>query len=165
MALDKLVDSTQLDADLTTVANAIRTKGGTSAQLAFPSGFASAIAAIPSGGGGSGKNAQIDSGLTRTNSTSYTDMGFEITVAKAGTYHVYWTGYRSSTSGTSGAQVYINGDAYDDVVTTFDGTYTNWQQGHLSSVTLAQGDKVTIRARARNTSYYMYIKDLCIFEA
>ena len=29
MAVDKLVDSTQLDADLTSVANAIRTKGGT----------------------------------------------------------------------------------------------------------------------------------------
>lgn len=51
MALDKLVDSTQLDADLTSVANAIRTKGGTSASLAFPADFVSAIAAIPSGGG------------------------------------------------------------------------------------------------------------------
>lgn len=52
MAVDKLVDSTQLDADLTTVANAIRTKGGTSADLAFPAGFVSAVQAIPSGGGG-----------------------------------------------------------------------------------------------------------------
>lgn len=51
MSVDKLVDSTQLDADLTSVANAIRTKGGTSAQLAFPSGFVSAINAIPTGGG------------------------------------------------------------------------------------------------------------------
>lgn len=53
MALDKLVDSTQLDTDLTSVANAIRTKGGTSASLAFPADFVSAIAAIPSGGGAS----------------------------------------------------------------------------------------------------------------
>ena len=52
MAVDKLVDSTQLDSDLTSVANAIRTKGGTSAQLSFPSGFVSAIEAIPTGGGG-----------------------------------------------------------------------------------------------------------------
>lgn len=37
--------------DLTSVANAIRTKGGTSAQLAFPAGFVSAIEAIPTGGG------------------------------------------------------------------------------------------------------------------
>lgn len=50
MAVDKLVDSTQLDSDLTSVANAIRTKGGTSAQLAFPSGFVSAVQAIPTGG-------------------------------------------------------------------------------------------------------------------
>lgn len=51
MALDKLVDSTQLDSDLTSVANAIRTKGGTSAQLAFPAGFVSAINDISGGGG------------------------------------------------------------------------------------------------------------------
>lgn len=51
MAVDKLVDSAQLDADLTSVANAIRTKGGTSAQLAFPAGFVSAVEAIPTGGG------------------------------------------------------------------------------------------------------------------
>ena len=49
MALDKLVDSTQLDTDLTSVANAIRTKGGTSAQLAFPADFVSAIGAISGG--------------------------------------------------------------------------------------------------------------------
>jgi len=36
--------------DLTSVANAIRTKGGTSSPLVFPSGFVSAIGAIPSGG-------------------------------------------------------------------------------------------------------------------
>lgn len=52
MAIDKVVDSTQLDADLTSVANAIRTKGGTSGSLAFPAGFVSAVQAIPTGGGG-----------------------------------------------------------------------------------------------------------------
>ena len=52
MAVDKLVDSTQLDSDLTSVANAIRAKSGGSSQLAFPAGFVSEIQAIPSGGGG-----------------------------------------------------------------------------------------------------------------
>lgn len=52
MALDKLVDSTQLDSDLSSVANAIRAKSGGSASLAFPAGFVSEIQAIPSGGGG-----------------------------------------------------------------------------------------------------------------
>lgn len=46
------VDSTQLDSDLTSVANAIRAKSGGSSQLAFPAGFVSEIQAIPSGGGG-----------------------------------------------------------------------------------------------------------------
>lgn len=50
MALDKLVDSTQLDSDLTSVADAIRAKSGGSSQLAFPAGFVSEIQAIPSGG-------------------------------------------------------------------------------------------------------------------
>lgn len=35
--------------DLTSVANAIRIKGGTSAQMAFPAGFVSAVQAIPTG--------------------------------------------------------------------------------------------------------------------
>lgn len=62
MAVDKLVDSTQLNSDLTSVANAIRTKGGTSAQLAFPSGFVSAIQNIPSGGGGNSYLTLLGSG-------------------------------------------------------------------------------------------------------
>ena len=49
MAYDKVVDSAVLDADLETVANAIRSKGGTTASLAFPAGFANAIAAIETG--------------------------------------------------------------------------------------------------------------------
>ena len=40
------------DTSLTSVADAIRTKGGTSAALDFPSGFVDAIGAIQTGGGG-----------------------------------------------------------------------------------------------------------------
>ena len=72
MSVDKLVDSTQLDADLTSVANAIRIKGGTSAQLAFPADFVAAIAAIPSGGGGTTIHApyKVCSGQITPASTS-----------------------------------------------------------------------------------------------
>lgn len=52
MALDKVIDSAALDADLLTVAKAIRAKGGTSDQLAFPDGFVSAVEGIQTGGGG-----------------------------------------------------------------------------------------------------------------
>lgn len=46
------VTYTTTSTELTTVADAIRAKGGTSAALEWPSGFAQAIADIPSGGGG-----------------------------------------------------------------------------------------------------------------
>lgn len=52
MGADKLVDSTELNSDLTSVADAIRSQGGTSAPLVFPSGFVSAIEEISTGGGG-----------------------------------------------------------------------------------------------------------------
>ena len=50
MAYDKVIDSSVLDANLKSVANAIRTKGGTSANLAFPTGFVNAISEIETGG-------------------------------------------------------------------------------------------------------------------
>ena len=50
MAYDKVVDSTVLDNGLTAIAGAVRTKGGTSASLAFPTGIVNAINALPSGG-------------------------------------------------------------------------------------------------------------------
>lgn len=49
MALDKLVDGAQLDSDLGDIADAIRAKGGTSAELEFPQGFVDAVDAIPTG--------------------------------------------------------------------------------------------------------------------
>ena len=51
MALDKVIDSAVLDAGLTSVADAIRAKGGTSEQMAFPDGFVSAVEGIQTGGG------------------------------------------------------------------------------------------------------------------
>lgn len=48
-----MADYLVTDTELTSIANAIRTKGSTSASLAFPSGFISAINDIPTGGGDS----------------------------------------------------------------------------------------------------------------
>lgn len=59
MAADKLVDSTQLNADLTSVANAIRTKGGISEQLEFPDDFVDAIGNIQTGDGYSQNDVAI----------------------------------------------------------------------------------------------------------
>lgn len=43
MAYDKVIDSSVLDASLTTVANAIRTASGSSGAMAFPDGFVSTL--------------------------------------------------------------------------------------------------------------------------
>jgi hypothetical protein len=43
MAYDKVVDSSALNANLTSVANAIRTASGATGNLAFPAGFVSAL--------------------------------------------------------------------------------------------------------------------------
>ena len=71
--------------DLTSVANAIRTAGGTSAQLEFPSGFVTAIGNLSGGGGGAtnivtgkftGSNAE--KGTVKTITLNYSGSGFPI---------------------------------------------------------------------------------------
>lgn len=120
------------------------------------------ITGTNSGGGGSSKNAQVAAGINRVNTTSYTAVsGQSLTVAKTGTYDVYWTGYRSTTSGTSGSQLWVGSSAYGSVQTTFS---TNAQAVHLKNVSLTQGQTVEVRARARSTSYYMYVGNLTIVE-
>lgn len=52
MAIDKAIDSTAFDSKLTTVADAIRTAGGTTEPMSFPSGMVEAISSLSSGGGG-----------------------------------------------------------------------------------------------------------------
>lgn len=55
MAVDKAIDSTEFDSKLTTVADAIRTAGGTTDPMSFPSGMVEAISVLKSGseaGGG-----------------------------------------------------------------------------------------------------------------
>ena len=50
MATYKVVDADQLNADMTSVADSIRTKGGTTEALAWPDGYKTAIEAIQTGG-------------------------------------------------------------------------------------------------------------------
>lgn len=81
MAFDKVVDSAVLESGLTSIANAIREKAGTSDALAFPAGFAEAIAAIESGG-----NTDIEDGLVARTLTEYTNNR----VTKIGSYAFYY---------------------------------------------------------------------------
>ena len=108
------------------------------------------------------KNVQVAQGCDRVTTTTYTAVnGQSINVAVTGTYDVYWTGFRSSTGGTNGSQLYIGNTAYGSVQTTFS---NHSQSIKLSGVSLTAGQTVSVRARARGTSYYMYVGNLTIVQ-
>jgi len=104
MAADKLVDSTQLDSDLTSVANAIRIKGGTSGQMAFPAGFVSAVQAIPTGITPTGtKQISITAnGTTTEDVTNYASAEITVNVSGGGGdgYKEKWLGLIARTQTT-----------------------------------------------------------------
>lgn len=149
MAIDKAIDSTQLNADLTSVANAIRTKGGTSAQLAFPADFVSAIAAIPSGGSGitispmdynvSIENARSSGTVNVTrvlyNSTTLLSaLGANITVGSTSTY---------SDFATDGTHIWFRATPVTDI--SYNGSSATFDKsGTYFQVTIPAGFDGTI---------------------
>ena len=70
--------------DLISVADAIRTKGGTSASLSFPAGFVSAIGNIPTGGGGTLITKNITANGTYNAEDDNADGYSSVTVAVPG---------------------------------------------------------------------------------
>ena len=136
------------------------TENGTGIDVAQ---YANVDVAVPSSG--SSKNVQVVQGTTRTTSSTMTAIGAEMTVSKTGTYDVYWTGVRTSTSGsyTFATQLYINGTAYGSENATWS---NHIQNVHLSNVSLTAGQKLRVYGReSRNSSYYMYAGTLTIVEA
>lgn len=114
-------------------------------------------------GGGSSKAFQIDNSNHRINTTSYTDTGAYLKVAKAGKYDIYWSAFRSSTSsGTNGTQWYKNGVAQGSAYTTWSNSYC--QNPHVSGVTLAANDEIQIYARSSSNSRYCCVENLMIIE-
>ena len=116
-------------------------------------------------GGGSSKNAQVVQGTTRTTSSTLTAIGAEMTVSKTGTYDVYWSAFRSSTSAsyTYGTQLYVGGTAYGTQNTTWS---NHVQNNHLSNVSLTANEKIRVYGRnSRGSSYYIYAPTLVIIEA
>lgn len=88
MAYDKVVDSTVLDNGLTAIAGAVRTKGGTSAALSFPTGIVNAINALPSGGGGVYKLDLAQDNFSVQSGNIYIDFPTGTDISKIVTIHV-----------------------------------------------------------------------------
>lgn len=110
-----------------------------------------------SGGGGSAMNVQTAQSTDRRNNTALGSVT-SLTCEVAGTYDVYWTCARSSTSGTWGSQLYINGTAYGTENATFT---NNVQNNHLTGVTIPANATVAVYGRSRS-GYYIYVPQLTI---
>lgn len=129
------------DTSLTSIAEAIRTKGGTTDQLVFPAGFISAIEAIEAGGGTgieipTGYKISTGSYTPNTEGTNithiikiasslpyslpcmmfciYREEGFNATGSDANRYLTFFVGAISSRSTSSGAYLYRNYAASSD---------------------------------------------------
>lgn len=114
--------------------------------------------------GGTSKNVQVVQGTTRTTSSTLTAIGAEMTVSKTGTYNVYWSGVRTTTSGsyTYGTQLYVGGVAYGTQNTTWS---NHVQNNHLQNVSLTANEKIRVYGRnSRGSSYYIYAPTLVIIE-
>ena len=115
--------------------------------------------------GGSGMNVQSYIGNWNTSQSSYTASTLQLTVAKTGTYRVTWTGFRNTTSGTSGSQLYRTRNGTTTAVGSANTAFslTNYgQRVELTGQQFQAGDILTVYARARNTSYMMYVANLII---
>ena len=115
---------------------------------------------------GSSKNTQVVQDTTRTNASTLTAIGAELTVSKTGTYDIYYSCFRTNTSSsyTWATRLYINGTAYG---TAENATWTNNQQNtYLSNISLTADDKLRVYGRnTRGTSYYICAPMLVIVEA
>ena len=173
MAYDKVVDSASLDSKLTQVADAIRTKGNTSADLQFPSGFISAIQAIQTGtelqiivSVTSGATVTATKGSKVVSGTSVNGT-CTLTVPEAGTWSVKAT-HNGQTSGTksvtftdsyavtlSFASSTLNNNEWSVIKSVSDaGQGANyWSIGDRKAVTV----NGTVGTQAVNGTYYAYI--------
>ena len=145
-------------------AKATITPGSTAQYINIPTGYNSTAQYYTvSASSGSSKNIQIDNTNHRISGTTYTDTGASITVSTAGTYDIYWSAFRSSTSsGTNGTQWYKNDVAQGNAYTSWANSYC--QNPHITNVTLAKNDVIKIYARASSNSRYVCVSNLMIVQ-
>lgn len=122
----------------------------------------STVSVSVSGGGGMNKQAYF--GSATTTATAYTATTVSLTVAVTGTYKVSWTGWRNTTSGTSGSQLYRTRSGSTTAIGNANTTFQN-SYGHRVELTGQQFNKddvITVYARARSAQYVMGVANLVI---
>ena len=155
-------DGTQVTGEATqkTLTTKTITSNGTyDAEDDNADGYSSVTVAVPS----TSKNIQVDNTTHRISGTTYVDTGASIKAATAGTYDIYWSAFRSSTSsGTNGTQCYVDGNTQGSAFTTWENSYA--QAPKLTGVTLAKNAVVKVYARASSNSRYVCVSNLTIVQ-
>ena len=155
--VDKL---TFIDDGETFATKTITENGTYSASSDNVDGYSSVTVNV-SGGGGTSMNVQVAQSTTRSTSTSYTKV-ISLTCDTAGTYDVYWSTHRTSTSSTWGSQLYLGSTAYGSAITS--GWSNHIQNVHLTGVSIAANQEVSVRVRSRGSNYYGYVGTLTIVQ-
>lgn len=148
-----------VDGPLNLIAKSITANGTYNASSDNADGYSSVTVNVPSG---SSMNVQVAQSATRVASTTYTKTA-SLTCSKSGTYDVYWDCFRSSTSGTSGSQLYVGGSEYGSPNTTF-ARNIHAQNNHLTGVQISANQEVAVYVRSRATNYYAYCGQLTIVQ-
>ena len=135
-------------------------KSGTTISISNGSTNLWSVTGTYTGGGGSSKNVQTNQSTSRTTSTSLTSVN-SLTCSTAGTYDVYWTCTRSSTSGTWSSRLYIGGTASGSEQTTWS---NHVQTVKLTGVSINANQTVAVYAKSRGSNYYAYAPQLTIVQ-
>lgn len=156
MSYNKSIDSSAINTDLTTIANAIRAKTGGSTPLVFPSGFVSEINNIPAGGGTDIELVKENANIAFSNTDAYTGDSLPLTTPLVAG-DVILCVYKSSgfTLTNSSVSSRANGIGYSAFMTSGTGpsgsySYTIIVDGSIGSTSLtpyANNTSASIRSR------------------
>ena len=135
-------------------------KSGTTVTISNGDSNLWSVTGTYTGGGGSSMNVQTNQSTSRTTSTTLASVN-SLTCSTAGTYDVYWTCTRSSTSGTWSSQLYVGGTASGSEQTTWSNHVQNVK---LTNVTIAANQTVAVYAKSRGSNYYAYAPQLTIVQ-
>ena len=146
-----------VDGPLNLISKSITANGTYTASSDNADGYSSVTVNVS---GGTSMNVQTAQSTTRVANTAYTKTA-SLTCSVSGTYDVYWDCFRSTTSGTSGSQLYIGGSASGSANTTFS---NHAQNNHRTGVHINANQEVAVYVRSRATNYYAYCGQLTIVQ-
>ena len=183
MAIDKAIDSTQLNTNLTSIADAIREKAGLTDSFVFPEGFVQAIAGIEAGANPTTTCEAFQTILENHTSkniarlpaafdnyawaSSYGAESTDLTCsieAEAGDVIIGFMSFRSTTPPT------VNGDGWDVIAETTESAHTGQINVKVVKFTASENGTVELFATqsVSNGRFYMSlinIKDAEVIDA